>query len=224
VSKFFKPIKDPKEWRWLLAKPRKHWKEGCSAKSLAYSWQEANDFPSSVQKVFVNSGMKLFQNIELSLGFPEYEVSLPGGKRASQNDIFILAKGNNQLISITVEGKALESFDKPIDEWKLKDYGGKGERLDFLCNKLQLDKTKVGRIRYQLLHRTASAIILAEEFNAKNALMLVHSFKENQESFDDYCSFLKLFGKRGKADSITSPKTINGIKLFFGWVNEPRDH
>ena len=137
-----------------------------------------------------------------------------------QNDIFILARGNNQLISITVEGKALEPFGDIVDEWKSDFTKGKQTRLKFLCDLLQLDKKQIGHIRYQLLHRTASAIILAEKFNAKNALMLVHSFKENQESFDDYCNFLKLFGKRGKADSITSPKTVNGIRLFFGWVNE----
>jgi len=68
----------------------------------------------------------------------------------------------------------------------------------------------------------ASAIILAEKFNAKNALMLVHSFAPNNDTFEDYCQFLKLFGKKGKADSITYPKTTNGIKLFFGWVNEKR--
>ena len=221
MSKFYKPINDPKEWRWLLAKPYKHWKEGRSAKSLAYCWQRADDFPKSVKKVFKNSNIELFRDIEMLMAFPEYRVAFPPkGGRPSQNDIFILAKGNGKLISITVEGKAGEPFDDTIDDWKLKDYGGKGKRLDYLCKILQLDKTQIGHIRYQLLHRTASAIILAEKFSAKNALMLIHSFQYNEDSFKDYCNFLRLFGRRGEINTITTAKTVNGVKLFFGWVKE----
>ncbi|MEE8469897.1 MAG: hypothetical protein V3S51_01045, partial [Dehalococcoidia bacterium] len=109
-----------------------------------------------------------------------------------------------------------------VDEWKSDFTKGKQTRLKFLCDLLQLDRPKIGHIRYQLLHRTASAIMLAERFNAKHALMLVHSFAPSNETFEDYCEFLKLFGKKGKADSITSAKTIKGIRLFFGWVNEKR--
>lgn len=221
MSRFFIPTNTPEDWKWLLAEPGRQWKDGYSAKLLAYCWEGANGFPKSVRRVFKNSGMELFKNVELLVAFPEYQVELPPPRgHPSQNDIFILAKGNGQLISITVEGKALEPFGETIAEWKSASTKGKQTRLSFLCNLLRLDKTKIGHIRYQLLHRTASAIILAEKFNAKNALMLVHSFKENQESFDDYCNFLKLFGTKGKADSITSPKTIKRIKLFFGWVNE----
>ena len=225
MSKFYKPINDPEEWKSLLADPDKHWREDYSAMSLAYCWEGANDFPKSVKKVFRHSGMKLFQNVELLLAFPEYKVALPPrGGRPSQNDIFILAKGNNQLITIAVEGKAMESFGETVAEWKRNFTRGKQVRLKYLCDLLILDGGNIDQIRYQLLHRTASAVILAEQFNAKNALMLVHAFKENKDSFKDYCNFLRLFGKKGKPDSVTSAKTVNGIKLFFGWVNEPRDH
>lgn len=223
MSKFFIPANNPEDWKCLLAKPSMHWKDGYSAKSLAYCWQGANDFPKSVKKVFRHSGMKLFQNVELLLAFPEYGVALPPrGGRPSQNDIFILAKGNKQLITVAVEGKALEPFGDIVDEWKSDFTEGKQTRLKFLCDLLQLDETKIGHIRYQLLHRTASAIMLAERFTARNALVLVHSFAPNDESFEDYCQFLKLFGKKGKADSITSAKTVKGTTLFFGWVNEKR--
>ena len=221
MSKYFIPADNPEDWKWLLAEPGKHWKDGYSAKSLAYCWQGANDFPKSVKKVFRHSGMKLFQNVELLLAFPEYRVALPPrGGRPSQNDIFILAKGNKQLITVAVEGKALEPFGDIVDEWKSDFTKGKQTRLKFLCDLLQLDKTKIGHIRYQLLHRTASAVTLAQQFSAKNALMLVHTFAPNSDAFGDYYQFLKLFGKKGEADSITSAKTLNGIKVFFGWVNE----
>jgi len=167
MSKFFIPTNSPEDWRLLLAEPDKHWKTGYSAKALAYCWQEANDFPHSVKKVFKNSGIKLFQDVELLLAFPEYKVPLkPYRSRPSQNDIFILAKGNDQLISIAVEGKVDESFGEIIDDWKLHDMGGKKVRLKFLCEVLQLDVNKIDHIRYQLLHRTASAVIEAKKFNA----------------------------------------------------------
>jgi hypothetical protein len=60
----------------------------------------------------------LFQNIELLLAFRECQVTLPGGTRPSQNDIFILARGNNQLVSIMVEGKVSEPFGDTIAQWR----------------------------------------------------------------------------------------------------------
>ncbi len=224
MSKFFIPSNTPEDWKSLLADPDKHWKTGYSAKALAYCWQEANDFPHSVKKVFKSSGIKLFQDIEILLAFPEYTVPLkPYRSRASQSDIFILAKGNGQLISIAVEGKVDESFGEVIADWKLHDMGGKKVRFEFLCEVLQLNEDKIDRIRYQLLHRTASAVIEAKKFNARNALMLVHAFKKTKEyydqSFQDYGQFLGLYGAEGKPDSIVRGGNINGINLYFGWVN-----
>lgn len=220
MTKFFIPANNPEDWKSLLAEPDKHWETGYSAKSLAYCWQEANNFPKSVRKVFRNSGIELFQNIKLLLVFPEYKVPLPPRRsRPSQNDIFILAKGDNQLISITVEGKVSEPFDKTVAEWKLKNGGGKETRLNFLCGELQLEKEQIDHIRYQLLHRTASAIIEAKRFKAQNALMLVHSFSQSDEWFDDYSQFLALFGLNNvKPDSLVFAKNINGIDLYCSWV------
>ena len=222
MSKFFIPSNTPEDWKCLLADPDKHWKTGHSAKALAYAWQEADDFPRSVKRVFKNSGIKLFQDIEMLIALPEYKVLLPGGRRASQNDIFVLAKGIGHLVSIAVEGKVDESFGKVIADWKFHDRGGKKVRLKYLCEVLQLDVNKIDHIRYQLLHRTASAVIEAKKFNAENALMLVHAFKKTKENYDqsfwDYGQFLELFGAEGKPDSIVRGGNIDGINLYFGWV------
>jgi len=223
MSKFYIPSDTPEDWKTLLADPDKHWKTGHSAKALAYCWQEADDFPRSVKKVFKNSGIDLFQDIRMLVAFPEYTVPLkPYGSRPSQNDIFILAKGTDQLISIAVEGKVDEPFGELIADWKLKDKGGKKVRLEFLCEVLQLDASKIDHIRYQLLHRTASAVIEAKKFRTENALMLVHAFKKTEEnynqSFQDYYHFLELFSGEGKPDSMVLGKKIDGINLYFGWV------
>ncbi len=218
MSKIFIPTNKPTDWKPLLAKP-KHWKRGYSARALAYCWQEADGFPEYVKSVFRYSEIEFFQNVELLLAFPEWKVSLPGGSRPSQNDVFILAKGNNQLISIMVEGKVSEPFDKTIAEWRLGSSEGKEARLKFLCEELQLEKEQINHIRYQLLHRTASAVIEAKKFNAQNALMLVHSFSQSDEWFEDYSQFLDLFGLKGiTPDSLVFAKSINGINLYFSWV------
>jgi hypothetical protein len=64
MEKIFVPAKSPEDWNLLLAEPNKHWKNGYSAKALAYCWQEANDFPKSVKTVFNKSGINIFKNIE----------------------------------------------------------------------------------------------------------------------------------------------------------------
>lgn len=219
MSKIFIPASKPQDWKALLAEPQKHWKRGYSARALAYCWQEADGFPEPVKDVFKKSGIRLFQNIELLLAFPEYKVPLPGGRRASQSDVFVLAKGNNQLVSIAIEGKVSEPFGDTIAQWTEDSTEGKQERLKYLLNELRLRDSQVHAIRYQLLHRTASAVIEAKKFNAKNALMLVHSFSQSDEWFDDYCQFLALFGlSRITPDSLVFAKSINGIDLHFGWV------
>lgn len=223
MSRIYVPASKPEDWRKLLAKPRKHWKRGYSAKTLAYCWQEDDGFPKSVRKVFRNCEIELFKNIKLLLAFPEYKVSLPPkGGRPSQNDIFILARGGEQLVSIAVEGKVAEPFGETVVQWKSKDSEGKRKRLKFLREELQLEKIQIDHIRYQLLHRTVSAILEAKKFNAENALMLVHSFNKSDEwieGFEDYRNFLALYGlKDVQPDSILFAKSIDGVDLYFGWV------
>lgn len=223
MNKIFVAASKPQDWKALLAEPQKHWKRGYSARALAYCWQEADGFPEPVKNVFKKSGIRLFQNIELLLAFPEYKVPHPGGRRASQSDVFVLAKGNDQLVSMTVEGKVSEPFGETIDEWMKGASRGKETRLKYLLNELQLTDSQIDTIRYQLLHRTASAVIEAKKFNAQNAIMLVHSFSQADEWFDDYCQFLALFGLSGiTPDSLVFARSVDGVDLYFSWVRGDR--
>ena len=105
-----------------------------------------------------------------------------------------------------------------VVEWKIHDESGKRIRLDYLCKQLGLDHTAVDHIRYQLLHRTALSVIEASKFNASNALMLVHSFSQTNEWFEDYQKFLELFDIEAEVDSLVFAKNIDGIGLYFGWT------
>jgi len=223
MGKIFIPCDNAECWKPLLA-DKKHWKKGFSARTLAYSWQEANGFPESINNVLKKSDYPIFNNVELLLAIPEYKVPLKGGTRPSQNDVFALAKGNNELISITIEGKVNEAFGSYIDKWN-DGSKGKIERLSFLYNELGLSASKLNTkvIRYQLLHRTVSAILEAKRFNALNALMLIHAFKDdnyNPAQLDDFKEFANLFGINSQLNQIHHAKTFNksGITLYLGWV------
>jgi hypothetical protein len=216
MPKFFTPADRPEEWRKLLAKPH-HWKTGFSAKSIAYSWTEAKGFPTEVRSMLEGSGLSPFTDLEFLLGFPEYEVPLPGGSRPSQNDVFVLARGMDGLVTIAVEGKVFEPFDKPVDERFEKPTPGELERLNYLCSLLRLKRAEVGPIGYQLLHRTASALIEARRFGAQHAVMLVHSFSASLESFTDYASFASLYGIKAEQNRVAKAGDFDGVGVYFGW-------
>ena len=213
------PSKGPDSWKEFLAEPDKHWKSGYSACSLAYCWEEAQGFPKSVVDVFQSSPFELFHSVEFILGIPEHKVDLPPkGGRASQTDLFVLAKSKGELISIAVEGKVAEPFGPLVTEWMENASPGKSERLGFLVNLLKLNNKDISNIRYQLLHRTASALLEAERFCTPYALMLVHSFSQTHEWFEDYMAFAKLYEIEAKLNAVHYVGKINGRDLYLGWI------
>ena len=225
MDRFFIPAKSPEDWKPLLAKPDLHWKTGYSAKALAYCWQKAQCFPDSVVDVFRSSGIALFAHVEMLIAFPEYKVPLPGGTTESQPDIFIMAKGDGKLISIAVEGKALEGFGETINEWSINKSPGKETRYNYLTDLLMLKNRNTAEIKYQLLHRTASALIQAQIFNAQAALMLVHAFSDDPQAYSDYQQFLNLFDVTNtQENSLVFAKNISGIDLYFAWVKGERKY
>ena len=212
------PSKQPEDWKQFLVEPDKQWKDGYSAKTLAVTWQNASGLPHKVRQVLESYSGKVFSKIEMLLGIPEYKVSLPGGGRASQNDLFVLARTEASLLSIMVEGKVFESFGPLVENWKVNMSSGKKERLGYLCNLLALDENSVDRLRYQLLHRSASAIITAKQFHCNAGLVLVHSFNDSDKSFNDYEAFLNVYGLRAKVDEVVGPIILSGIPMYWAWV------
>lgn len=220
MSRIFIPAMEPRHWVPFFEKREADYKKEHSAWALAHCWQEnPDDFPESVKRVFTESCLPLFQNMQLLFAFPEYGVALPPTKgHASKNDLLVIAKGEGQLIAIAVEGKVSEDFDKPVCEKMKEASEGRKERLSFLCNQLGLRVDQVSQIRYQLLHRTVSAILMARELGAANALMLVHSFSKDNEHFDDYSAFAALFGIEAHPDALYFAKELGGVNLYLGWV------
>ena len=129
-----------------------------------------------------------------------------------------MARTANDLISIAVEGKVSEPFGPTISEWLKDASDGKKERLSALCSHVGLTAPLPDNLRYQLLHRTASAVIEAKRFHARHAVMLVHSFSQTAEWFDDYARFVALLGAKAEIDKIVPVGQINDINLYIAWV------
>jgi hypothetical protein len=208
----------PQDWQALLADPVKHWKSGYSARTLAHSWEATDGFPSEVNLPFSQSTEPLLANLTPLLAVPEFKVRLPGGVRASQNDIFVLARSSSGPVSIMVEGKVNESFGPTLDEWRSEASPGKEERLSFLLRSLGLGAVPAGSVRYQLLHRAASAIITGEQYRAAAAVLIVHSFSQERVGWSDYQAFTRLFGVEAAVGSIHRLGSASSLPLFGVWV------
>jgi len=208
----------PQDWQSLLADPVKHWKTGYSARTLAHSWEAADGFPTEVAAPFVQSAEPLLAGVAPILAIPEFKVTLPGGARASQNDIFVLGRSSSGPVSIMVEGKVNESFGPTLDAWRSEASPGKEERLSFLLRSLGLDTIPAGSVRYQLLHRAASAIITGEQYRAAAGVLLIHSFSQKLTGWSDYQAFTRLFGVEAALGSVQRLGSVSKIPLFGVWV------
>jgi hypothetical protein len=240
------PTQGPEDWKRLLAQPDRHWKTGFSAKTLAYAWEAANDFPPEVRAALERGSDEAFKNLEMLLAIPEYEVALEGGDRGSHNDVFVLARGQAGLVAVVVEGKVDEDFGPTLDQW-LKNTNseshnltesnnfttdlesvvarakpvpsGKPRRWESLKSLLSLPNDCPLSIRYQLVHRAASAVLEAQRFGATHAVMVVHSFSPTNNHLSDFDAFVGLYGKSVKPGLLVLLGEPAGSRLWTAWVS-----
>jgi hypothetical protein len=208
----------PHDWKELLADPAKQWKRGYSARTLAHCWEASDAFPPEVAQPFAISNEHLLAELTPILAVPEFKVCLPGGNRASQNDIFVLARSVAGPVVVMVEGKVNESFGPTIESWRKDVSPGKKARMAFLKRTLGLESSPPALVRYQLLHRAASAIIVGEQYRAAAAVLVIHSFSPKNAGWKDYQVFMKLFGVDAQMDAIQRLGATSRIPLFGVWV------
>lgn len=91
---------------------------------------------------------------------------------------------------------------------------------ELLSNKLEIDAVPP-ELRYQLLHRSASAILEAERFSASHAVVLVHSFSSTSRWYEDFATFGRALGAETRRDAIVAAGLGSGVKFHLGWVTEP---
>ena len=214
---FYIRTNGPQSWQALLGDPVKHWKVGRSARTLAHCWEAAAGLPPEVAEALDASGIPALAQLTFIAGFPEHEVPLPGGRRASQTDVFVIARGDMGLVSMAIEGKVDEPFGPTVSEWLSGDPSvGRLARLAYLTKLLGCEDQEIGHLRYQLLHRTASAIIEAERLGAPTSAMLVHTWAGANEGRDDFEAFVLAMGGSPHDNPVIG--VINRPGLYFGWI------
>lgn len=216
IRRLHVPLLKPEDVITHLAKPDLHWKSGYSAQELAISWfQSSNDFPAAVRATL--STVPEYSDAELVDGFFEREIELGSPGRNSQADLLVIAGLGQELGVIAVEGKVNETFGELVKDWNTT--SGKQVRLERLTQTLGLDVADAGGIRYQLLHRTASAIYEAKRYRCRHAMMLVHSFSPTHRWFEDFAKFSALMNQPVSVPGTVSiAKMCEGISLRLAWV------
>ena len=218
IRRLHVPLTQPEDVIPHLAKREDHWRLGYSAQELAVTWASAGkEFPNSVRQV-LNTAPE-YLDAKLVDGFFEREVYLGTAGRNSQTDLMVVAGIGMELAVIAVEGKVEESFAEMVSEWN--DSIGKQRRLEHLCATLHLVVTEAGQLRYQLLHRTASAIYEARRYRSRHALMLVHSFSKTHRWFDDFAAFSRaLQMPLDQPGQCSVARVLGGVSLRLAWVSD----
>jgi len=128
------------------------------------------------------------------------------------------------LVSVAVEGKVAESFGPTLGEWQVAASAGKAERLDFLLDALHLHNPAPAELRYQLLHRAVSAILLARRLHAQHAVMIVQSFSSSGVGREDYRAFLRALGGSGDVGQVIEIPGHWAPTLSLAWVTDELPH
>ena len=225
INRLFIPTLGPTDWRRLLADPEKQWKPEKSALEMAVCWEAARDSDRGIPPEIARAldSVQELKGAELLLGIPEHKVQFTGGRHPSQNDLWALLRVGQLHVSMTIEAKAGEPLDDLVKDWRksASTNSGKPERLKALQRQLGIADVDVSHLRYQLLHRTASALKEAERFGANVAVMLVQSFNRtaDEESWQDMLRFGEVMGVQLQENHVAPSPRPTDIPLYIGWVN-----
>jgi hypothetical protein len=218
IPRLYVPVTEPEDVVRHLGKKEKHWKGGKSAHALAYAWHGRADFPPAIDAAL--KGHSIFKSAKLIDGFLERQTDLGSSGRHSQTDLLAIVGVDDGLAILAVEGKAGESFGKYVEDW-LDGTDEKEERLRGLCSILGLDRDVALRLRYQLLHRSASAILEAKRYRTSVAALLVHSFSNDTKGFADFGAFLQALRlETPTRGALVGPVERKGVSLYAGWVQD----
>lgn len=218
MKRIFVPTVSGSDWQRLLGKPKLHWKSGRSAMSAAACWEESEpQLPPEISDLLEASGEKSLTSLELLAAIPEWEVELPGGDRPSQTDILAITRNELGLVILGVEAKVDEPFGPTLGDKKANASEGQLERIAYLESELGCTSALADSIRYQLLHRTVSALLTAQAFHASTAVMLVHSFSPDSRWREDFEAFAVAINGDPLTDDLYGIELSERPRLTIGW-------
>lgn len=218
MKRILVPTVSGRDWKRLLAQPDLHWVPGRSAMSAAASWEDAaTRLPPEITAALDAANDPVVSGLELVIAVPEWEVPLPGGTTSSCTDVLAIASNAKGLVVIAVEAKVEEEIGPTIGQKRTAASVGQQERLDFLHRSLGLANSLPDDVRYQLLHRTASAVLAAKAFHASTAVMIVQSFSPESRWLADYKRFCEALGVTGATGVVVPTQNPASPQLFLGW-------
>jgi hypothetical protein len=103
-------------------------------------------------------------------------------------------------------------------DWLKGSSTGKQIRLEYLCDLLGLPCRLPDTLHYQLIHRTASAIIEGKRFKTDAAAMVVHSFSSTSRWLDAFQFFGAQFKLDLEPDRLYQVGTATDLPLYIGWA------
>lgn len=218
IPRLHVPMRAPQDIVRYLGEQEKHWKEGRSAHALAHTWFRTNGIPAAVSALFQDH--EQFGSVELIDAFLERQVDLGTAGFPSQTDILAVIGVGDSIAILAVEGKAGEPFGPPVHQW-LDGSATRKRRLDALCGTLGLTREAAMPLRYQLLHRTASAIYEAKRYRTNTAVLVVQDFSERQTGLDDFRTFLRALRFENVDDGALKGRVIcESVSLYAGWARD----
>ncbi len=218
MKRIFVPTQSGTDWQRLLGAPKLHWKKGRSAMSAAACWEDSQPhLPAEILSCFESGNDAAITKLELLVAIPEWKVDLPGGISASHTDVLAITRNASGLVIIGVEAKVDETFGPTIEEKRAKASEGQLSRIFYLERELGRKEPFEGDIRYQLLHRSVSALLTARAFHAPVAVMLVHSFSPESAWRDDFDRFCQSLDCNILSPDLCEVPNIEDTRLLLGW-------
>jgi hypothetical protein len=176
-----------------------HWVPGRSACELANAWCGPSGACVPVEVDRLLRSHPDIRDVVIERAFPERQIRFDKLRGEPRNaDLAIEARDSSGLVAITVEGKADESFDRPVSAI-LKDAAhriasdertGAIVRIEMLAAALlppwRLELAHLGDLRYQLLTGVAGTLAWAREIAASRAVFIVHEFVTDQTHDDKH--------------------------------------
>jgi hypothetical protein len=128
------------------------------------------------------------------------------------------------MISAAFEAKSGEKLGETVGEWLegVSARSGKPDRLKDIGERLGFGDESTSDIRYQLLHRSASATKLAKRYRADVALVVVHSFGGNAdaESWKAFQLFAGFMRAPVTKDGLALADRACEVPLLLGWLSD----
>jgi hypothetical protein len=208
----YKRLETADDWRGLAGEDK--WVPTRSAYELAHCWHQWGGLPEPIANVLSRSGHETLRGLSFDLCLVEKPVFLDTKVGPSMTDL--MAYGRNakgDTIILAVEGKANEPFASRVWGWVRGDQKNPSliaeprrtrvRRLEFLSKHLSKAISPDSPLRYQLLHRTVSAVLEAQLHGAAAALVLIHAFgSDTEENLSDFSEFLNALGGSSAANGV----------------------